>query len=147
MKFNNETIREAVKEWLDDATKAESKYGHISSWDTSGVTDMTALFFPKYDDNDTPLDQSKFNENIGGWDVSNMNLMFSDCKAFNQNIGNWDTSAVTNMRDMFGLCESFNQDIGRWDVSNVEDMRGMFLMLLLCLKMQYHSIKIFQVGI
>ncbi len=30
MKFNNDTIREAVKEWLEDATKAESKYGHIN---------------------------------------------------------------------------------------------------------------------
>ena len=34
MKFNNETLKEAVKEWLEDATKAEAKYGHISSWDT-----------------------------------------------------------------------------------------------------------------
>jgi hypothetical protein len=34
MKFNNETLKEAVKEWLEDATKAEAMYGHISSWDT-----------------------------------------------------------------------------------------------------------------
>lgn len=30
MKFNNETIRAAVKEWLDDEIKAESKYGFYS---------------------------------------------------------------------------------------------------------------------
>ena len=29
MKFNNETIRTAVKKWLDDAKKAEEKYGHM----------------------------------------------------------------------------------------------------------------------
>ena len=44
MKLNNDTLKEAVKEWLKDATKAESKYGHIASWDTSGVTDITSLF-------------------------------------------------------------------------------------------------------
>ena len=41
MKFNNETLRAAVKEWLDDESKAEKKYGHISDWDTSEVTDMS----------------------------------------------------------------------------------------------------------
>ena len=45
MKFNNETIREAVKEWLDDDKLAESKYGDISNWDTSKVTDMSKLFY------------------------------------------------------------------------------------------------------
>jgi hypothetical protein len=44
MKFNNETIREAVEGWREDSTKAESKYGHISSWDTSEVIDMSSLF-------------------------------------------------------------------------------------------------------
>ena len=28
MKFNNETIRIAVEEWLDDSKKAEETYGH-----------------------------------------------------------------------------------------------------------------------
>ena len=60
MKFNNETIKETVKEWLDDATKAESKYGHISSWDTSGVNDMESLFESAKD----------FNDDIGSWDVT-----------------------------------------------------------------------------
>ena len=40
MKFNNETLKEAVKEWLRDITKARAKYGHISSWVTSEVTDL-----------------------------------------------------------------------------------------------------------
>ena len=38
MKFNNETIRPAVKEWVEDAEKAEEKYGHISNWDVTNVT-------------------------------------------------------------------------------------------------------------
>ena len=44
MKFNNETLRIAVKEWLEDETKAEAKYGHISNWDVSNVTDMSNMF-------------------------------------------------------------------------------------------------------
>ena len=44
MKFNNETIRNAVEEWLDNSKKAEKKYGHISDWDVSNVTDMNKLF-------------------------------------------------------------------------------------------------------
>ena len=35
MKFNNKTLRAAVKEWLNDTSSAEDTYGHISSWDTS----------------------------------------------------------------------------------------------------------------
>ena len=44
-KFNNKTLRTAVKEWLEDDKKAEAKYGHISNWDTSEVTDMSQTFF------------------------------------------------------------------------------------------------------
>ena len=90
MKFNNETIREAVKEWLEDATKAESKYGHISSWDTSEVTDMSSLFQWAKD----------FNDDIGNWDVSNvfyMAEMFCWVESFNQDIGRWDVSKVKEM--------------------------------------------------
>ena len=70
IKFNNETLRQAVKEWLADENSAESKYGHISNWDTSLVTDMSWLF----------RGAEKFNQPIGEWDtskVTNMNLMFN----------------------------------------------------------------------
>ena len=40
----DDTIRTAVAEWTSDATAAEAEYGHISTWDTSGVTDMSMLF-------------------------------------------------------------------------------------------------------
>jgi hypothetical protein len=62
MKFNNETIREAVNEWLENEESAETKYGHISNWDTSGVTDMTKLFH----------NANTFNNPIDSWNVSNV---------------------------------------------------------------------------
>ena len=50
----------------------------IGNWDTSSVTDMSAMFI------NTP-----FNQDIGNWDVSNvtnMGGMFYSNSAFNQDI-------------------------------------------------------------
>ena len=119
MKHNNETIREAVKAWLKDQESAEEKYGHISRWDTSKVTDMSELFSGAHD----------FDESLNDWDVSNattMQTMFSGAKSFNQPLEKWDVSNVSNMEVMFRLATSFNQPIGDWDVSNVSNMEEMF---------------------
>ena len=47
-------IREAVNLWCSDPAAAEKKYGHISQWDVSRVTNMNSLF--SY--------QESFNEDI-----------------------------------------------------------------------------------
>ena len=83
MKFNNETLRTAVKEWLEDNKKAEAKYGHISNWDTSEVTNMRVMF----------SHATNFNQPIENWDVSkvtDMSFMFKGAESFNQAIDNWD---------------------------------------------------------
>ena len=36
----NKLHSSAVWDWLENKNNAESKYGHISNWDTSEVTDM-----------------------------------------------------------------------------------------------------------
>ena len=145
MKFNNDTIREAVNEWLDNEELAEKKYGHISSWDVSNVTNMSKMFkgsnsfnqdINNWDVSNVTnmsymFDQAKsFNQPIGDWNVSNvtdMSLMFFDASVFNQPLNSWDTSNVTNMRGMFRYAESFNQPLNNWDVSNVTDMSSMFM--------------------
>ena len=76
-KFNNQTLKNAVQEWLDNPASSEKKYGHISNWDTSEVTSMEKLF----------LEAETFNEPLNNWDVSNvknMNLMFFKASMFNQ---------------------------------------------------------------
>jgi hypothetical protein len=65
--LTDETIRDAVFRWLSDDDGGS--YGPISDWNTSLVTDMSALF----------IEQLPFNEPIGKWDtskVTNMNTMF-----------------------------------------------------------------------
>lgn len=119
MKLNNETIREAVKLWLEDEAAATKKYGFINDWDTSQVTDMSKLF----------LDAHEFNSPIGSWDVSNVKTMFAifyKSKSFNKPLNNWDVSKVINMNYMFNGSKSFNQPLNKWNVGNVTSMESMF---------------------
>ena len=68
----DEDIRDAVELWRRDRAAAEARYGHISLWNTSAVTNMHELFFHAGD----------FHDDISQWDVSNvtsMNGIFSYC--------------------------------------------------------------------
>ena len=42
--LDNDSIHTAVDAWLANPTAAEATYGHISTWETGGVTDMSYLF-------------------------------------------------------------------------------------------------------
>eukprot|EP01083_Nonionella_stella_P061525 160323_1 len=76
-------FKKAVKEYIQDPSSGEQKYGHISTWDTSKVTLMDYLFC--YAD--------QFDEDISKWDTSkvvDMSGMFDNAKKFNQDITGWD---------------------------------------------------------
>ena len=49
---DSDELREAVKLWLTDKSKAITKYGHIGNWDTSNVTNMNLMF----------IGETKFNQ-------------------------------------------------------------------------------------
>jgi surface protein len=91
---------------------------NIGNWNVLNVTNMQYMFrgATNYDNGD--------NNSISGWTTSactNMFGMFNGTK-FNRNIGKWDVSNVTDMERMFFDATLFNQDIGVWDVSNVSNM-------------------------
>ena len=119
-KKENKVFKKAAKEWADGNHKAVTeKYGDISIWDTSEITDMSKLFKGKH----------KFNGDISNWDVSNvtnMLEMFKGAEKFNKPISKWNVSNVTNMKGMFENAHAFNQFIGKWDVSKVKNMGYMF---------------------
>ena len=120
------------------------KYGHISFWDTSYVTDMFALFtrYPdfidciSYWDVEQVIDMSEmfsrcryFNQPLFHWNVSkvqDMSLLFYGCNHFNQFINNWNVLNVKDMSGLFHFAERFNQPLNKWNVSNVENMANMF---------------------
>lgn len=128
--LDDHTIRIVVRNWFDylkckgneycemKYKKTIFRYGKVEDWDTSKVTDMRGLFaqFPH------------FSDVISGWDVSSvkvMSYMFGGSK-FNQDIGIWNVSNVENMSSMFEDASEFNQDLTNWNVSNVQDMSCMF---------------------
>ena len=116
---SDDDIRAAVNVWCEDPVAAEIKYGHISGWDTSLVTDTTELFKNK----------TNFNDDISQWNVSNvtnMNEMFFGARAFNQPLEQWNVSKVDNMQAMFYHASAFNQPLEQWNVGNVTDMGRMF---------------------
>lgn len=112
-------LKGAVRLWNSCEKEALIKYGHISYWDVSLITDMSELF----------MGNLFFNEDISRWNVSNvtnMRYLFENARTFNIDISYWDVSNVVNMEGMFHYAREFNQPIGKWDVSKVENMDLLF---------------------
>ena len=63
--LNNSNFQTAVDLWFANQPEAISTYGHIRDWNTSAVTDMSNAF----------KDRANFNEDISGWDMSNVTNM------------------------------------------------------------------------
>ncbi len=98
------------------------EYIDTCDFDTSNVTDMTAMFSGCYAL--TSLDVSNFDTSK----VTDMSSMFSGCDSLTAlDVSNFDTSKVTDMSSMFSDCDSLTAlDVSNFDTSNVTDMRWMF---------------------
>jgi surface protein len=95
----------------------------ISAWTPSSVTSMFGMF----------NSNNSFNQDIGNWDVSNVNdfsgmfLVSPFNNGGSPSISGWtiNTTSNVNMYWMFRL-SPFNQPIGSWNVSKVTNMESMF---------------------
>ena len=125
-----------------------AKYGNISDWDTSEVTDMSYVFYHKNEQQLDQLDLSKwntsgvttvrsmfmgahhFNGNLSTWNTTNvlcMDTMFAAAKSFNGDLSRWNTGNVISMHATFAWARVFQNDISKWDVGRVGTMDAMFL--------------------
>lgn len=142
-KTKDELIK-AVNLWCSNSRdEAQKKYGNISIWDVSNITDMSNLF--KLKELDVEDDISKWNVSnvtnmsnmffwstihspLDSWDVSSvkdMSAMFRRSN-FNRSIQSWDVKNVTTMELMFAETSYFNQYLYYWDVQSVTNMEEMF---------------------
>jgi surface protein len=144
IRITQSNIKDATTLWSYDTPFAITKYGMISDWDVSGVTDMSGVFYNASTFNaDISLwtvsnvtnmssmfyGAAAFSADISGWTVSNvtdMSYMFNNASAFNSDISKWTVSQVTNMSNMFNGAAAFNANISLWTVSNVTNMSSMF---------------------
>ena len=84
--------RDEIRTLVINLIKERGNNANLNDIDTSGITDMSYLFY-----------DSKFNGDISKWDVSkveNMYAMFHNSK-FNGDISKWDVSNVKYMTRMF----------------------------------------------
>lgn len=91
----------------------------ISKWDTSNVTNMSAMFY----------EATSFNQPLNDWNISNVTTltkMFFGASKFNQPLDKWNISKVDSLTEMFSSATKFNQPLNTWDVSKVKTMDGMF---------------------
>ena len=87
----DDTIQQAVDEWIDNRHGALAMYGHISKWDTGLVNNMRLLFHHK----------ATFNDDISRWKVhGDMFGMFYEASAFNQDISDCNVAIVWRMESM-----------------------------------------------
>jgi surface protein len=144
MPTDQTSIVAAVQLWCSDRDRCLLDFGHISTWDTTYVTNMDYLFQGYKDFNEDISDwdvrnvtsmnhmfegAATFNQPLNDWDVSNVSIMdgmFMDCASFNKPLDQWNVSRVTAMREMFCNASQFNQCLDSWNVENVIDMSHMF---------------------
>jgi surface protein len=84
----------------------------VSSWNTSAVTSMFAMF----------TNCSVFNQSVSNFNtslVTNMGSMFSGCANFNQPVENFDTASVTLMTFMFNATTAIKQSFANFSLASL----------------------------
>jgi hypothetical protein len=124
IRFDNRSIRHAVRDWEQDKGSILSyrKWGNISEWNTTSVTNMDGLFDGFDFRYDFPL------VDLSLWDTRNI---ISMAESFRRSSGNpkgvaaWDVGSVENFRGMFQESE-IDADLSGWNTKSAEDFSFMF---------------------
>ena len=58
----DENFKDAIDLWFENQKDCQFRYGHISLWNTSNITNMMWIFYNRKD----------FNEDISQWNVKNV---------------------------------------------------------------------------
>ena len=103
------SIRGAVRDYIVGGASRQrvvTKYGDISNWDVSNVTNMEAMFYRA----------ESFNQTLNKWNVSSVTSMwrmFHNAHSFNQPLNKWNVSNVNvvDMNNVFEEAISFNQPL------------------------------------
>ena len=122
--LTNDNIKKAIKDYHTEGTYLDTKerFGELSLWDVSQVTNMAYIFFG-----------ISIFEDISNWDVSNvedMSYMFYSSK-FDENINlnKWDDKIkkVRNFEGMFSYSTFSNggEDF-KWNINDDVNVRRMF---------------------
>jgi surface protein len=130
--FSKQHLSEAIVEYfITNHDKAWRAYGHIGSWNTAAITDMSSLF-TDIANGGGHADLILLTENelsgISNWNVSNvtnMSKMFLYSK-FNGDLSNWNVSKVTDFSTMFTSSFFANDTILKWDVRSGTNFTSMF---------------------
>lgn len=82
----------------------------VDRWENTETVDISRAFMNN--DNITRVAEPPHT-------VENMNMLFSRTTKFNQDISGWDVSNVTNMGSMFYQATAFSQDLSSWKACKI----------------------------
>ena len=109
----------ACEIWTREPSAATTTYGHISTWNTSGVTNMSFLFAEK----------ESFDADLSLWNTSRVTTfegMFYRAEAFNHSLEKWDVGNAQNLRNMFAGATSFDQNLASWRIPSSAALANIF---------------------
>jgi surface protein len=100
-------------------SNSQTEFNHpsINAWDMTKVSDVSYMFL-----------NSKFNQDLSNWDLSNLTSLlglFAGSDFNHPSINSWDMSTITSTSEMF-FASRYNQPLNNWNTSNITDMSFMF---------------------